>query len=192
MPTKVVVVTINKGGVGKTMLCRSLGVAAAQAGQAVLMLDVDTHQNSTSLRKRRPEDDKPPLVQFTTESDLEETLSRARAAGSDLVVIDTPPSRNTEAPADVEVADLVLIHCEANVETFEGLPRTTRLARNAEKPAAVVPVVLHRFNVNRDSSLRGKTAQELQPDSKVVARKRSLDRSFVQNCKRQILQLCTR
>ena len=195
MPTKVVAVTINKGGVGKTMLCRSLGVAAAHAGQAVLILDMDTQQNSTSWRKRRPEQDKLPLVQFTTENELEETLNRARLAECDLVIIDTPPGRNTEAPAAVEVADLVLIPCDANVETFEGLPRTARLARVAEKPAvvvpnfvqptslseeeairgvakaqglAVVPVALHRFNVHRDGSLRGKTAQELQPDSKAA------------------------
>ncbi len=80
MPTNVVAVTINKGGAGKTMLCRSLGVAAARAGLAVLIIDMDTQQNSTSWRKRRPEEDQLPLVWFTTENDLEETLRRARIA----------------------------------------------------------------------------------------------------------------
>jgi chromosome partitioning protein len=31
------------------------------------------------------------------------------------------------------------------------------------------PVALHRFNVHREGSLRGKTAQELQPESKAAA-----------------------
>jgi chromosome partitioning protein len=77
-----------------------------------------------------------------------------------------------------------------------GLPRTARLARTTGKPAVVVPnliqptsrseeeairgvadaqglrtapVALHRFNVHREGSLRGKTAQELQPESKAAA-----------------------
>jgi chromosome partitioning protein len=195
MSTKVVAVTINKGGAGKTMLSRSLATAAAAAGFAVLIVDMDTQQNSTSWRRRRPEELALPLVQFTTENDLEETLARARSAECDLIIIDTPPGRSSEAPAAVEAADLVLIPCPPEVEAFEGLPRTARLARTTGKTAVVVanfvqpnsrseeeairavaeaqglatvPVALHRFNVHRDGSLRGMTAQELQPDSRAA------------------------
>jgi chromosome partitioning protein len=76
------------------------------------------------------------------------------------------------------------------------LPRTARLARTTGKTAVVVPnfvqpnsrseqdairgvaeaqgfptvpVALHRFNVHRDGSLRGLTAQELQRDSRAAA-----------------------
>src|SRR3954447_12776792 len=97
--TKIIAVTINKGGAGKTMISRSLATAAAYAGLAVLILDMDTQQNSTNWRRRRPEEDQLPLVQFTTENDLEETLKRAQLAECDLVIIDTPPGRSTEAPA---------------------------------------------------------------------------------------------
>jgi chromosome partitioning protein len=141
------------------------------------------------------------MVQFTTENDLEETLKRARAADCDLVIIDTPPGRSTEAPAAVEMADLVLIPCTPEVESFEGLPRTARLARTSGKPAVVVPnfvqpnshseeeairgvaqahdvptvpAALHRFNVHREGSLRGRTAQELQPDSRAAVELRAL------------------
>ena len=48
MGTKVVAVTINRGGQGKTMLSRSLGVLAGQAGLAVLVVDMDTQENSTT------------------------------------------------------------------------------------------------------------------------------------------------
>jgi chromosome partitioning protein len=201
MATKIVAVTINKGGAGKTMISRSLATAAANAGLAVLILDMDTQQNSTSWRRRRPDEIPLPLVQLTTENDLEETLLRARAAECDLIIIDTPPGRSTEAPAAVEVADLVLIPCTPEVEAFEGLPRTARLARTTGKPAVVVPnlvqpnshseeeairgvaeaqglptvpVALHRFNVHREGSLRGMTATELQPDSRAAAEIRAL------------------
>jgi len=201
MGTKVVAVTINKGGAGKTMITRSLATAAAAAELSVLIIDMDTQQNSTTWRRRRPDNLILPLVQFTTENDLPETLERARAARCDLIVIDTPPGRSTEAPAAVEAADLVLIPCTADVECFEGLPRTARLARTTGKPARVVPnfvnptslsedqsirgvaeaqglecvpVTLHRFNVHRDGSLRGLTASELQPDSKAAGETRAL------------------
>lgn len=193
---KTIAVTINKGGAGKTMISRSLATAAARAGLAVLIIDMDTQQNSTSWRRRRPEEEQLPIVQFTTENDLEETLRRARLANCDLVIIDTPPGRNTEAPAAVEAADLVLIPCSPDIEAVDGLPRTARLARTTGKPAVVVPnfiqpnsrseedmirgvaeaqglrttpAALHRFNVHRDGSLRGRTAQELQPESKAAA-----------------------
>lgn len=177
MSTKVVAVTINKGGAGKTMIVRSIATAAAAAGLAVFIIDMDTQQNSTTWRRRRPELEALPLVQFIAENDLEETLARAREAECDLVVIDTPPGRNTEAPAAVEVADLVLIPCPPEIEAFEGLPRTARMARTIGKSAIVVPnlvqpnsrseeeairamaetsglrtvpVALHRFNIHRE------------------------------------------
>jgi chromosome partitioning protein len=192
---KIVAVTINKGGAGKTMISRSIATAAAGAGLTVLILDMDTQQNSTNWRRRRPEAAILPLVQFTTENDLPETLKRAAAAECDLVIIDTPPGRSTEAPAAVEAADLVLIPCTSEVECFEGLPRTARLARTTDKPAVVVPnfvqpnsrseeeairgvaeaqglrtvpVAFHRFNVHREGSLRGLTAQEIQPESRAA------------------------
>ena len=103
------------------MVSRSLATAAARAGMTVLILDMDTQQNSTNWRRRRPDEEQLPLVQFTTENDLEETLRRARAAKCDLVIIDTPPGRSTEAPAAVEAADLVLIPCTPEVEFLRGV-----------------------------------------------------------------------
>ena len=191
-----VAITINKGGVGKTMCCRSLATAASAEGLFVLLLDMDTQQNSTSWRARRPAELLLPHVQFTTERDLEETLKRAEEAGCDLVIIDTPPGRSTEAAAAAENADLVLIPCTSEPECLEGLPRTARLARSAGKTARVVPnflhpsgkaedelirgvakahgleaapVSLHEFQVHRDGSLRGRTAPELEPGSKAAA-----------------------
>ena len=54
MSTKIIAVTINKGGAGKTMICRSLATMAAQVGMTSLIIDMDTQENSTSWRRRRP------------------------------------------------------------------------------------------------------------------------------------------
>ena len=194
MDMKIIAVAVAKGGVGKSMVTRSLATAAARAGMNVLAIDMDTQQTTTQWGRRRT--NPLPLVRFSTENDLSDELGRARAAGCELVLIDTPPARSSEAPAAVEVADYVLIPCSADIEAFEQLPRTARLARTSGIPAAAIlnlatpnsrseeeaargvfealelrmaPSVLHRYKVHRDAARMGLSAQEIEPDSKAAA-----------------------
>lgn len=191
---KTIAVAINKGGAGKTTIARSLGTAASAAGLNVLLLDMDIQQSATQWGRRRK--NALPIVRFTTENDLAGELEQARAAECDLVIIDTPPGRGSEAPAAVESADFVLIPFTADIEAFEQLPRTARLARTTGKTAVALlnqatpnsrseeeaargvlealglpmaPPVLHRFKLHRDASRGGLTAQELEPESKAAA-----------------------
>jgi chromosome partitioning protein len=191
---RTIAVTIKKGGVGKTMLTKSLATAARAAGLNVLILDLDTQQNATSWGRRRiKQHDRPlPLARFTTEHDLPEELQRTEKAGCDLVFIDTPPGRNSEAPAAVESADIVLIPFWNDQDAYEGVAKTAMLvkrigksavgilnfvtpnSRSHEETARVVletipllmaPVVLHRYDAHRLANIKGLTAQELEPDS---------------------------
>jgi chromosome partitioning protein len=196
---KTVVVAINKGGAGKTMLAKSMATAAAEAGFNVLVLDMDTQQNSTRWWRRRQQQQQKqlPLVRFTTENDLADELERAGTAGCDLAIIDTPPGRSSETPAAVEVGDLVLIPCVADdIDSFEGVPKTARLARTTGKravgilnfvtpnsltqePAArrvfdaigisMAPVTFHRLAVHRDANSKGLTAQEVDRASRAAS-----------------------
>lgn len=190
---KTIAIAMQKGGVGKSTLTRSIAVAASKAGMNVLTLDMDAQQSTTQWADRRG--DQLPLVRFVTEIELPKVLKQAAEAGCDLVIIDTPPARSTEAPAAVEYADLVLVPCTPDIEAYEQLPRTERLARTTGKPAAavltmaqpnsrseeeiaraifaelklpMVPAILHRFKVHRDASRDGQTAQELEPGSKAA------------------------
>ncbi len=191
---RTVAITINKGGMGKTMLTKSLATAATSAGFNVLVLDMDTQQNATSWgRRRSKQQEKPlPLARFMTEHDLSEELQRAQYAGCDLVLLDTPPGRNSEAPAAVESADLVLIPFWNDQDAYDGVVKTAGLARRIGKPAfgvlnfatpnsrsheetaravleaiplPLAPVVLHRYDVHRLANIKGLTAQEMEPDS---------------------------
>lgn len=193
---QIIAVAINKGGAGKTMLSKCLSTAAAHSGLNVLVLDMDTQQNAIQWGRRRKDIHPLPVVRFTTENDLADELSRAEQAGCDLVIIDTPPGRSTETPAAVESADLVVVPFAPEVDHYEGIPRIVRLSRTTGKPAvgvlnlaepnaqweqavargvlsniglAMAPVVLHRFKVHKDASLKGMTAQELEPDSRAAA-----------------------
>ncbi|MGN1288146.1 MAG: ParA family protein, partial [Bradyrhizobium sp.] len=91
--------------------------------------------------------------------------------------------------------------CSPDIEAFEQLPRTARLARSNEKPAAAVltmaqpnsrteeeiarqvfetiklpmaPAVIHRFKVHRDASREGVTALEIDAEGKAAAELQAL------------------
>lgn len=190
---KIVSVAMQKGGVGKSTLTRSLAVAATEGGFNVLVLDMDTQQTTTLWRGRRKAP--LPLVAFVTEVGLAAELDRARAAGCELVFIDTPPARGTEAPAAIEYSDFVVVPCQPDIEAYEQLPTTLRLARALQTPAAVVLTlatpnsrseedtareviqtlgarivgVIHRLKVHRDASREGLSAAELEPDGKAAS-----------------------
>jgi chromosome partitioning protein len=195
---RTVAITINKGGVGKTTLTKHLGAAATAAGSNVIIFDMDTQQNATNWGKRRQQqqDDALPVVRFVTENDLAEELDRARNAGCDLALIDTPPGRSSEAPAAVEAADLVLIPLWLESDAFDGVAKSAGLARRMGKPAIGVlnfatpnsrshedtarsvlealnvpmsPIVLHRYEAYRLANPKGLTVQELEPDSRAAA-----------------------
>jgi chromosome partitioning protein len=197
MHMRTIAVTINKGGVGKTSVSKHLAVSAVLDGLNVLLLDMDTQQNSTSWGKRRVQQQSNPLpvVKFTTENDLAEELTRARQADCDLVLIDTPPGRSSEAPAAVEASDLVLIPFWLESDAFDGLAKSAALARRLGKPAVAVlnfatpnsrsheesaktvlkaldvpmcPVVLHRYEAYRLANPPGLSVQEAEPSSRAA------------------------
>ena len=190
---KIIAIAMQKGGVGKSTLARSLAVAASKADYNVLVLDMDAQQSMSQWAERRAE--QLPVVKFLSEIELPKMLESAEDAGCDLAIIDTPPARSTAAPAAVEEADLVIVPCTPDIEAYEQLPRTARVARTTGTPAAAVltmvhpnsqteekiarevfatigipmaEAVLHRFKVHRDASREGVTAQEMEPDSKAA------------------------
>jgi chromosome partitioning protein len=191
---RAIAVTINKGGVGKTMLVKNIAVAATEAGLNVLVLDMDSQQNAQNWARRRETLQKRqlPLVRFTTEGDLLVEMLKAERAGCDLVLIDTPPGRSSEAPAAVEASDLVLVPFINDQDAYDGVLKTAGLLRrigkegygvlncatpnsktHEETARAVLeliklpfaPVVLHRYDAHRNSSVKGLTAPEFDPGS---------------------------
>jgi chromosome partitioning protein len=194
----IITVAMQKGGVGKSTLARSLAVAAARDGLSVLILDMDAQQSVSQWAERRDADI--PVVVFSTENELPKRLDQAKGV-ADLVIIDTPPARSTEAPAAVEAADLVLIPTTPDVEPLEQMPRTLRLCRGFSRPvyavvnmanptgpaevvqtrevieamgARAAPIVLHRRKAHRDASALGLTVQESEPASKAAEEVASL------------------
>ena len=189
----IIAIAMQKGGVGKSTLTRSIAVAASKVGYNVLVLDMDAQRSISQWAERRTA--QLPAVKFSSEIELPKMLERAKHAGCDLVIIDTPPACSTEAPAAVEESDLVIVPCTPDIEAYEQLPRTARVASMAGKPAAAVltmvhpnsqteekiarevfatigipmaEAIIHRFKVHRDASREGATAQEMEPNSRAA------------------------
>jgi chromosome partitioning protein len=192
---RTIAIAVNKGGVGKTTLAKHLATAASAAGLNTIVFDMDTQQNATSWGKRRAAHEPLPVVRFVTEVDLPEALEKARKAGCDLAVIDTPPGRSSEAPAAVEAADMTLAPFWLESDAFEGVSRSAGLARRLGKPfvgvlnfatpnsrsheqsardvmealgVAMAPVALHRYEVYRLANPKGLTVQEMEPESRAA------------------------
>lgn len=186
-------IAMQKGGVGKSWITRSLSVAASLEGLNVLVIDMDSQQSTVAWSERREADT--PLVQFSTERELPAILKRAEDAGCDVVFIDTPPARSTETPAAVDSADMVLIPCIPDIEAYEQIARTERLARLAGKPALAVLTMtqpsgkseqdigqeifaslnldmalpsIARLKAHRDAAREGKTATEMEPKGRAA------------------------
>jgi chromosome partitioning protein len=196
---RTIAITINRGGVGKTTLAKHLATAAVAAGLTAMILDMDSQENSASWGARRKDYNPLPVAKFVTEKQLPQELAKARAAECDIVFIDTPPARGSEAVAAVEAAELVLIPFWADTDAYAGLEKTAALARKLgvpaigvlnyvtpnsrsqveiaqavlngfEMPVPMAPAVLHRYEpLYRGATTAGLAVQEMEPDSRAAA-----------------------
>ncbi len=128
----------QKGGTGKTTLSLGLAVAAAQAGKAVAVIDLDPQANAANWKDRR--DAENPVVVSAQVSRLRPTLETVEKYGVDLVIIDTPGRSDSAAIEASRCADLVLIPVRAQVFDLETLAGVRDLLRVAGDPLAYVVV----------------------------------------------------
>ena len=105
---KVIAVTSQKGGTGKTTLSGHLAVQAERTGMGpVVMIDCDPQGSLTNWWNYR-QADTPILVQ-TSLAKLADDLGALRESGVKLVIIDTPPAITWTIVNVIKLADLVLI-----------------------------------------------------------------------------------
>lgn len=127
----------QKGGSGKTTLAECLAVAACQAGKSAAILDMDPQGTAKSWKQRRGGED--PAVIPVTMANLQDELDRARAAGADLVFIDTPARLSDWAMEAAKVSDLVIVPSRATVKDLERVEASIKLATvYAIRPVFVV------------------------------------------------------
>ena len=196
---KTIALIAQKGGTGKTTIAAALAVAAHRAGLFTAVIDLDPQASACNWRDRRvrtrPEDSEP-AVSDAQAARLPQALERARAAGADLIVIDTPARSEQAALAAAQAADLVIIPCRPQALDLETVPNSLTILKLAGKTAAcavlnavpsrgarqdqasaalrkqglnVLPVMLGARAAYGDAMALGQSAQEFEPSGRAAA-----------------------
>ena len=127
---KTLVIAAQKGGAGKTSVCRNLAVQAAQEGQRVLCLDLDPQASLRGWWEHRDQDAPAMLDRDPVPARLGATLDAARS-GFDLCLIDTPPAAPAWLREAVGHADLVLIPVRPSPDDLRAVGATIAAVSDA-------------------------------------------------------------
>jgi chromosome partitioning protein len=130
-----------KGGVGKSTLARNLAVAAARDNLRSATADLDPQATLTAWSRRRP-DDQPAVPHYRVVwEDAEALLDDSELSGVDLLLIDTPPSIETQPAAFAKLlsgANLVVVPCRPTFDDAESAAPFLRHLREQRSRAIVV------------------------------------------------------
>ena len=186
----VMAVASQKGGSGKTTLAGHLGVAAERLGAGpVALLDCDPQGSLAGWWNERKAET--PLFIHTYISQLEDDIDRMRAAGVELLVIDTPPAITEMITDVVRVCDLVVIPTRPSPHDLRAAGATVDIVEQVGKPlvfvlngaatraritaeaaialsqhGTVAPVTVHQRTDFAASMIDGRTVMELNPAGK--------------------------
>ena len=130
---RVLVLTTQTGGSGKTTLAISVAVAAMQDGEQVLLLDVDPQATTYAWGKRRSVTGN--LEVQTAEPDsLADRLAQARKGGNvTLAVVDTAGIAGPSQALTIAAADYALVPVKPSLFDVDAVKPTVRLLRTHRK-----------------------------------------------------------
>ncbi len=193
----VVSVLSQKGGSGKSTVVQCLAVAAAADRKRVLILDLDPQPTAANWADRRSAAGKQDVVATPVpQGRVGAAVDAARSQGLDLVLIDSPGKLEGAAIAAAQLADLVVIPVNPQINDLETVPATQRLLlgvggrraiavindapvggdRHTETAAALkkmglesCPEVMYHRIAFADAPLAGLSPQEYQPRGKASA-----------------------
>lgn len=110
---KIICVTNEKGGCGKSTLSVHIAVTLEKKGYYVGMMDLDPHGSMTKWFNQRESSD-PDLLQIPL-NQLEGAIPQLDAAGVDFLIIDTPGFEHHDFTAVFELSDVLLVPSKASL-----------------------------------------------------------------------------
>jgi len=133
---RVITFVTQKGGAGKTTLAINCAVAAAQRKKTVLIIDLDSQASAEGWYQDR-EAESPRLVRLES-GDLSQALAKAKEAGFDYVLIDTPGKDEPATAAAIRAADFCIVPCRPTPVDLKAIPPTVATINRLSKPAIFV------------------------------------------------------
>lgn len=133
---RVLLLTTQKGGAGKTTLAASLAVAAMRAGERVHAIDLDPQASLFAWGQRRGGNGI--TVTKADPADLKRELARAARADASLVVVDTPGLYGASVTLALHEADLCLMPVKPSILDVEASRPTVEQLRRIGRPFAFV------------------------------------------------------
>lgn len=124
---KVVTFATQKGGSGKTTLAASIAVAAAEAGEGVVVIDLDRQRSLEAWdERRRGAEPEARVIYRAVEADgLGALLGKIRGyKPTTLVVIDTPGILDDTARIGMDAADITLLPVRPAIMDAQAAIRT--------------------------------------------------------------------
>lgn len=199
---KTLALVTQKGGSGKTTIAASLAVAAAEAGETVIALDLDP-QGSLMQWGNDREAETPAVDQIDSErlARLPELLRSLEGAGMTLAILDCPGVHSTATSLAMNAADLCLLPArptlmdirasKPTVQTLMGLSRpfafilnqcppnrtsgrTTDAAEGLHMMGSLAPIMLGIRADYQDAMAAGQGVSEYAPDGKAAEEIRQL------------------
>jgi len=187
---RVLALSSQKGGSGKTTLSGHLAVQAERAGAGpVCLIDIDPQGSLADWWNER-EAEMPAFAQ-TTVARLAADLETLRNQGFKLAVIDTPPAITLAIQSVIQVAELIVIPTRPSPHDLRAVGATVDLCERAGKPlvfvvnaatpkakityeaavalsqhGTVAPVTIHHRTDFAASMIDGRTVMEVDPKSK--------------------------
>jgi len=194
---RVITFVTQKGGSGKTTLATSCAVAAEQAGLKALILDMDPQGSAEAWYQDR-EADTPRLARVTS-SELDLAIKKAKTAGFQVVMIDTPGRDDPATAAAIRVSDICVVPCRPTPSDMKATPPTAATIKRLNKAAAfvltqtpvrgfriaearaglgmlgmVAPVLIVSRNTHQDAYGAGLGVTEFEPAGKAASEIREL------------------
>lgn len=186
---KIIVLASQKGGVGKTTLSGHLSVQSALDGSKVALIDTD-QQGSLSAWWNVRKNEQPVFISSSIAT-LQKNVEALRQAGFDYLFVDTPPAVTSTIQSVVELADLVVIPTRPSPHDLRAVGATVDIVNECNKKmifvingaayrarittdaaialsqhGAVCPTVLYQRTDFASSMIDGRTAQEVDSNSK--------------------------
>lgn len=188
---RIISVTSQKGGSGKTTIAGHMAVAALQdAGGPIGLIDLDPQGSLADWHEAREDKDNLHLIN-TGISGLPAAVDELKKKGARFIFIDTPPAITRVIEKAIQLSDIVVIPSRPSPHDLRALGATVDLVEFAGKSmifaingatarakmtgeaaialsqhGTVAPVVLHNRQEFASSMIGGQTVLETAPQGK--------------------------